>query len=317
MTFPLRHAFPPCVPSTPLNPPDEIKKGNYIMMILNINTTSTTNQFKAFGETVKVPYRVTLRDYTLANETRKSNYGKGLYNENLYDLMGTVKNGKLMLSSRWQSEIGNPDGYDLKDTKAIQDAISSWETTARANGYREFLSGSSEIKRELLVDDPPTVDSPEEKASGDDTVKPLSWLSGAKAPKVATTFMGQTLIAGSTKPTEVVTFPDNPAYNISVTYDSETGQYTVKAPIKGVTKGKTFKNAQKAQRAIAKYETAIKKHLAKTKKPEQNANPYAAVWNNPDFSKGVNVFDPNFKIKGLEEYKIPATNSTEPLFQTE
>ncbi len=284
------------------------------MMILNINTTSTTNQFKAFGETVKVPYRVTLRDYTLANETRKSNYGKGLYNENLYDLMGTVKNGKLMLSSRWQSEIGNPDGYDLKDTKAIQDAISSWETTARANGYREFLSGSSEIKRELLVDDPPTVDSPEEKASDDDTVKPLSWLSGAKVPKVATTFMGQTLIAGSTKPTEVVTFPGNPAYNISVSYDSETG-YTVKAPIRGITEnGKVFKNEKDAQRAIAKYETAIKKHLEKTKKPEQNANPYAKALKTPNL---LNVFDPNFKIKGLEEYKIPATNSTEPLFQTD
>jgi hypothetical protein len=290
------------------------------MTDLNKNITSTTNQFKAFGETVKVPYRVTLRDYTLANETRKSNYGKGLYNENLYDLMGTVKNGKLMLSSRWQSEIGNPDGYDLKDTKAIQDAISSWETTARANGYRKFLSGSSEIKRELLVDDPPTVDSPEEKASGDDEVNlfsaPLSTFastfSGAKAPKVATTFMGQTLISGSTK--DVVEFKGNSAYNISVTYDSETGHYTVKAPIRGITKnGKVFKNAKDAQRAIAKYEAAIKKHLEKTKKPEQNANPYAAVWNNPDFSKGVKGFDPNFKIKGLEEYKIPATN-TELLF---
>ena len=313
------------------------------MMILNINTTSTTNQFKAFGETVKVPYRVTLRDYTLANETRKSNYGKGLYNENLYDLMGTVKNGKLMLSSRWQSEIGNPDGYDLKDTKAIQDAISSWETTARANGYRKFLSGSSEIKRELLVDDPPTVDSPEEKASGDDEVNlfsaPLSTFastfSGAKAPKVATTFMGQTLVAGSTK--DVVEFKGNSAYNISVSYDSETG-YTVKAPIRGITEnGKVFKNAKDAQRAIAKYETAIKKHLEKTKKPEQNANPYAKALKTPNLlnvfdtnfkiegleeykmpdTKGVKGFNPNFKIKGLEEYKIPATNSTEPLFQTE
>jgi hypothetical protein len=283
------------------------------MTDLNKNITSTTNQFKAFGETVKVPYRVTLRDYTLANETRPSNYGKGLYNENLYDLMGTVKNGKLMLSSRWQSEIGNPDGYDLKDTKAIQDAISSWETTARANGYREFLSGSSEIKRELLVDDPPPVESPEEKTSDDDTGNLFSKFGstnasfsyGDKATKVATTFMGQTLIAGSTKPTEVVTFPDNPAYNISVTYDSKTGHYTVKAPIKGVTEGKTFKNAQKAQRAIAKYETAIKKYLAEQDKKKPKPDPYAEVWKTPKESEGVDPF--SIKINGLDtsRFKVP------------
>ncbi|MFN9691683.1 MAG: hypothetical protein ACK551_06250 [Vampirovibrionales bacterium] len=309
------------------------------MTDLNTNTTSTTNQFKVFGKTVKVPYRVTLRDYTLANETRKSNYGKDKsgndkYNENLYDLMGVVKDGKLVLSSRWQNNLGS---FQLDDTQGIEAAISSWETTALANGYRKFLSGSSEIKGDLVDADSPTVKSPKEKASDDDTGNLFSRFGstdfssslGGKAPKVATTFMGKTLISGQAK--DVVEFKGNSAYNISVTYDSESGTYTVKAPIRGITEnGKVFKNAKDAERAIAKYETAIKKDLEKTKKPEGSPNLFTKATNlpnsfNPNFkinglkeyklpdTKGVNVFDPNFKIEGFEKYKIPTTN-TELLF---
>ena len=325
------------------------------MTNLNKNITSTTNKFKAFGEAVNVPYRVTLRDYRLASETRPSNYGKGLYNDNLYDLMGVVQNGKLVLSSRWQSEIGPQGGYDLNDTVGIENAIKSWESMVKEKGRILVTddSSKSKITRKFLLADPAPVDSPEDtesspadkpaSASKDDTVNPYLGLDlkaastflGAKATKVATTFMGQTLVSGLSK--DVVTFPDNPAYNISVTYDSETG-YTVKAPIRGITKnGKVFKNAKDAQRAIAKYETAIKKHLAKTKKPEQNANPYAEALKTPDLlnvfdpkfkingleeykmpdTKSVKGFDPNFKIEGLEKYKIPATDFTGPLFQTD
>jgi hypothetical protein len=144
------------------------------MMILNINTTSTPNQFKAFGETVNVPYRVTLRDYTLANETRNGNYGKdksgnNIYNENLYDLMGVVKNGKLVLSSRWESEIGDQNGYDLNDTTAIEAAIKSWEDIVTKRGRIFAKDGSSKITRKLLVADPPPVDSPKEKTSDEGT----------------------------------------------------------------------------------------------------------------------------------------------------
>jgi hypothetical protein len=157
-----------------VTPPDEIKKGYDIMMILNINTTSTPNQFKAFGEAVNVPYRVTLRDYRLASETRPSNYGKGLlYNDNLYDLMGVVKNGKLVLSSRWQSEIGDQNGYDLNDTKAIEAAITSWENMVQEKGRIFAEDGSSKITRKLLVADPPPVDKP---ASASDKGKD-SWFS--------------------------------------------------------------------------------------------------------------------------------------------
>ena len=141
------------------------------MTNLNKNITSTPNQFKAFGEAVNVPYRVTLRDYRLASETRPSNYGKGLYNDNLYDLMGVVQNGKLVLSSRWQSEIGPQGGYDLNDTVGIENAIKSWESMVKEKGRILVTddSSKSKITRKFLVADPPPVDSPKEKTSGDDT----------------------------------------------------------------------------------------------------------------------------------------------------
>jgi hypothetical protein len=299
------------------------------MMTLNINTTSTTNQFKAFGQTVNVPYRVTLRDYTLANETRNGNYGKdksgnNIYNENLYDLMGVVKNGKLVLSSRWQSEIGNQDGYDLNDTTAIEAAIKSWEDIVTKRGRIFAKDGSSKITRKSLVADSPPVDSPKEKTSDEDTVNRFSEFAcrflDPKAPKLTTTFMGKTLIAGSTEPTYVVTFPGNPAYNISVTYDPETG-YTVKSQKGGITEnGKVFKKAEDAERAIKKYKTRIEQYLAEKDKKKPKPDPYAEAWKNLDFSEGVNVFDPNFKIEGLGkyeglgQYKFPDTNDTGPLF---
>jgi hypothetical protein len=285
-------------------------------MMTKANTTVPT--LNLFGKNVDVPYRVTLLDYTYTEEEAKQ-LGRGYdnfettrpYNSKYKDLMGVVVNGELKLSSISQPVIGSFDVTTDRGRKDAEAAIKTWHDSVMGRGDYQFLAGKSKIKGDLSSE----VSRPAEtsdSSSDDDTVKPLSWLSGAKAPKVATTFMGQTLIAGSTK--DVVEFKGNSAYNISVTYDSETG-YTVKAPIRGITEnGKVFKNAKDAQRAIAKYETAIKKHLEKTKKPEQNANPYAKALKTPNL---LNVFDPNFKINGLEEYKIPATDFTGPLFQTE
>jgi hypothetical protein len=325
------------------------------MMILNINTTSTTKTLTLCGTPIKLDgSTVLLRDFnTLSNYASKADFenekgnakerswnyiqdssGKNRADENLYDIkLTSSKDGKTIdLFNRWHGR----KTFKLTDTNEIETTIRLWNEEALGNSDRKFVAANSAIKGDLSS----KVSRPAEtsdSSSGDDTVKPLSWLYGAKAPKVATTFMGQTLIAGSTK--DVVEFKGNSAYNISVSYDSETG-YTVKAPIRGITEnGKVFKNAKDAQRAIAKYETAIKKHLEKTKKPEQNANPYAKALKTPNLlnvfdpnfkingleeykmpdTKGVKGFDPNFKIEGLDfkKYKIPATNSTKPLFQTD
>jgi hypothetical protein len=232
--------------------------------------------------------------------------GKNRADENLHDifLKSSEDGKKVELYNRNNFNVGErltinaqADGtISDNDKTTIENTIRAWETEALRFSDRKFVAANSAIKGDLSPVASPLADKPA-SASKVETVNHFSdlgstnfpYLLGVQAPKFATTFMGKKLIAGQA--TDVVTFPENPAYNISVTYDSETG-YTVKAPIKGVTEGKTFKNAQKAQRAIAKYETAIKKHLEKTKKPEEAPNRFTTETNIP------NLF--NLKLEGLE-----------------
>ena len=289
-----------------------------MMTKTNTSTTKTLNlhgtPIKLDGSTVRLRDFNTrsnyssIADFKDKNGTPKErswNYitssGKNHADENFHDIMlkSSTDGKKLVLWNRAnfneRLEINtNEDGtISANDKTRIESTITAWEEEALRFSDRKFVAANSAIKGAKLS-------RPGEQpasASNDDTDNrfsvPISESASRfldpKATKFATTFMGKTLIAGQA--TDVVTFPENPAYNISVTYDSETG-YTVKAPIKGVTEGKTFKNAQKAQRAIAKYETAIKKHLEKTKKPEEAPNRFTTETNIP------NLF--NLKLEGLE-----------------
>ena len=260
-----------------------VKLNNSTVRLRDFNTRSNYSSIADFKDKNGTPKE---RSWNYITDPK----GKNRADENLHDifLKSSEDGKKVELYNRNNFNVGErltinaqADGtISDNDKTTIENTIRAWETEALRFSDRKFVAANSAIKGDLS----PVASAPADKpasASGDATINrfsaPLSTFAstflGAKSPKVATTFMGQTLFSGSTEPTEVVTFPDNPAYNIRVTYDSETGRYTVKAPIKGITKGSTFKNAKDAERAIAKYKTAIEKHLAKTKKPEKNATP--------------------------------------------
>ena len=283
-----------------------VKLNNSTVRLRDFNTRSNYSSIADFKDKNGTPKE---RSWNYITDPK----GKNRADENLHDifLKSSEDGKKVELYNRNNFNVGErltinaqADGtISDNDKTTIENTIRAWETEALRFSDRKFVAANSAIKGDLS----PVASAPAgktEPAPSAAAVKPYLGLD----LKVATTFMGQTLFSGQS--TEVVTFPDNPVYNISVTYDSETGRYTVKAPIKGATEGKTFKNAQKAQRAIEKYKTAINKHLAKTKKPEEAPNLFTKETNLQ------NSFNLNLKGLDLGKYNIPATNFTESLFQT-
>jgi hypothetical protein len=266
--------------------------------------TNTPNSINFLGVSI-TNNRVCLQDYDL-----KGYIGYNKNGENLHDSFGNLvlKDNKtyLRLYSRWQGEELIDTTTENWETTA-KDSLAKWGREAKANGPRTFKKEGSKIGTDLSLD---KVCRPSDKpasASNDDTDNrfsvPISESASRfldpKAPKFATTFMGKTLIAGSTEPTDVVTFPENPAYNISVTYDPETG-YTVKSQKGGIPKnGKVFKKAEDAEGAIKKYKTRTEQHLADTMNPEEAPNRFTTETNIP------NLFNANFK--GLDFRKIQDT----------
>jgi hypothetical protein len=136
------------------------------MMILNINTTSTTKTLTLCGTPIKLDgSTVLLRDFnTLSNYASKADFendkpkerswnyikdssGINRADENLYDIkLTSSKDGKTIdLFNRWHGR----KTFKLTDTNEIETTIRLWNEEALGNSDRKFVAANSAIKGDL------------------------------------------------------------------------------------------------------------------------------------------------------------------------
>jgi hypothetical protein len=233
-----------CVTPTPLPPPDEIKKGNYIMM--NTLNTSTTKTLNLFGQQITVKPstqgKTRLRDYNRPEDTinqRPDPFKKGFYNEYRNDIFIEFIDGEYVLSSGVQGR----KKFQSSDTAGIQNTIQAWEKEAlhtdglpSMKGYRTFDEQGSEIKGDLSPVASPLADKPASASSGAETSKPVTFSYGQRQ---FTLEPGTPVKVVDYKPAQSIkgTKVNPDQYDIYITYNpsDEENPYTIST--KGLTSG--------------------------------------------------------------------------------